>query len=76
MLFRDHLRTLDFDIEIAFDAWLDMDMYGPNLPALNPKIVSKGMSTEDNLGLVAEWTDYEVEKVIKFYAEMHNVSSY
>ena len=65
---------MDFDIEMAFEVWLDFDSYGPTLPNLSPRNVTKGMRTEDNLGMVIEWTDTQVDKVLRFYAEMHNVS--
>ena len=67
---------MDFDVEVAFSAWLDTDLYGPSLPNLNPKLVYKGMQTEDNLGMVIEWPDNVVEKVVKFYAAMHEVILY
>ena len=74
LLFRDHLRTLDYDVEMAFTAWLDFDRYGVRLPSLNPANVAKGLITEDDLGNLVTWTDSQVEKAIRFYAAMHEVS--
>ena len=72
--FRDHLRLLDFEVQIAFSAWLDFDRFKARLPSVSPTNVIKGMSTEDDLGNVVYWTEAQVDKAIRFYAALHDVS--